>query len=53
MSEPTIKQLQEKLNELISKHNDLAAAVQDLCQAVELITDTVMGTKDKPEKLDS
>lgn len=52
MSEPSIKQIVDKLGELIKKHNDLAQAVQNLCESVEIINETLLG-KDTHKTLDS
>lgn len=49
--ELTLKQLQDKLNELIKSHNALCIAVDNLSQSIEIITDTIQG--ERPDSLDS
>jgi hypothetical protein len=51
MTEPTIKQLSDKLSELIVKHNELAYAVDNLTQAIEAINITIFSQGEKPKEL--
>lgn len=45
--------LQNKVEDLITKHNELVKVVMDLSSAIELINDAVFSQGDTPQKLDS
>jgi hypothetical protein len=51
--EPSIADLKDKLNELISKHNELARAVDNLVQAIDIINATLLAEGNTTKNLDS
>lgn len=53
MREVPLKEIVDKLQELIIKHNELAKTVVDLLAAVEAINEAVFSKGEVPKTLDS